>query len=74
MASLQRVRKVALRGWRRLAASDEGSLPVESMLMIAVAAMILIGLTNIVGVDTSGDVSGGWFETLGSFVPGLLGF
>ncbi len=74
MISLQKFGQATLRLRRQVAANEEGNLSVESMLMIAVAAMILMGVMNIVGVDSSGDVSGGFFGGIMDFVPSLLGF
>lgn len=73
MSSLVLVGRKCRETVARLRREEDGNLPVESIMMVAVAAICLFAMLSVIGVGTNGSVTGGFMGSVESSVGSLIG-
>ena len=75
MTSLRNYGRSLVQKVKRFNVASEGSVTIETVLVIAVSVMLLIGILKICGVSISGGVEqDGLFTTVKNWIFKHLGF
>ncbi len=51
---------------------DEGMEAIQIIMILAVAAMVCLGVTSVTGISSDGTPGGGWFDNVTDLVSDLL--